>query len=198
MQLGLEPVCLRAPTLALCTQLGAELAPVVSVDFAVGVVAADTRQRRLDRVLAEGPAALVREHGIGREDDLERTESRRALADADPRALSARARDRGRGQLGTIGSGNHFIELQRVDEIFDAQAASTFGLHRDQVTVLIHSGSRGLGHQVCTDHVRIMDAALPPYGIVLPDRQLACAPLSSPEGRADLAAMAAAANFAFA
>jgi tRNA-splicing ligase RtcB len=154
--------------------------------------------RHLDRVLAEGPAALVRDHGIGREADLEHTESRGALADADPQALSARARDRGRGQLGTIGSGNHFVELQRVDHVFDQEAAAVFGLRRGQVTVLIHSGSRGLGHQVCTDHVKIMDAALPRFGIALPDRQLACAPLSSPEGRAYLAAMAAAANFAFA
>jgi tRNA-splicing ligase RtcB len=154
--------------------------------------------RNLDRVLVEGPAALVRDHGIGREDDLGRTESGGALAGADPQALSARARDRGRGQLGTIGSGNHFIELQRVDQVFDSEAAAAFGLRHGQVTVLIHSGSRGLGHQVCTDHVKIMDAALPRFGIALPDRQLACAPLSSPEGRAYLAAMAAAANFAFA
>jgi tRNA-splicing ligase RtcB len=154
--------------------------------------------RDLDRVLVEGPAALVRDHGIGHEDDLERTESGGALAGADPQALSARARDRGRGQLGTIGSGNHFVELQRVDHVFDPEAAAAFGLRRGQVTVLIHSGSRGLGHQVCTDHVKIMDAALPRFGIALPDRQLACAPLSSPEGRAYLAAMAAAANFAFA
>ena len=97
-----------------------------------------------------------------------------------------------------MGAGNHFIELQRVAEIFDPDAADAFGLQPGQVTVLIHSGSRGLGHQVCSDHVRVMDAVQGRYGIVLPDRQLACAPASCPEGRAYLAAMAAAANFAFA
>jgi tRNA-splicing ligase RtcB (3'-phosphate/5'-hydroxy nucleic acid ligase) len=152
----------------------------------------------LDRVLLEGPAALLREHGMGSEADVERTESGGVLPDADPSLVSERARERGRAQLGTIGSGNHFIELQVVAEVFDEPAAAAFGLRRDQVTVLIHSGSRGLGHQVCTDHVKLMDAALSRYGIVLPDHQLACAPVSSPEGRAYLGAMAAAANFAFA
>ena len=112
--------------------------------------------------------------------------------------MSERARLRGCDQLGTLGSGNHFLELQRVSEVFDAQAAIAYGLRLDQVTVLIHSGSRGFGHQVCTDYVRRMDLALARHGIVLPDRQLACAPLSSPEGASYLRAMAAAANFAFA
>jgi len=161
-----------------------------------GALALD--DRALDSVLLHGPSALVREHGMGCEDDLERTESSGAIPDADPSAVSPRARERGRRQLGTIGSGNHFIELQEVEEVFDESAAAAFGLSRGQVTVLIHSGSRGLGHQVCTDHVRIMDAALSGYGITLPDRQLSCAPVSSPEGRAYLGAMAAAANFAFA
>lgn len=151
----------------------------------------------LDVVLREGPRALV-SRGIGREDDLERTESQGCLPGADPAAVSARAHERGTGQLGTAGAGNHFIELQRVARVFDPAAAGAFGLHDDQITVLIHSGSRGLGHQVCTDHVRAMDAVQARYQIVLPDRQLACAPASSPEGRAYLAAMAAAANFAFA
>ncbi len=151
----------------------------------------------LDGVLREGPRALVA-RGIGREDDLAHTESEGCLPGADPTAVSERARERGAGQLGTVGAGNHFIELQRVDHIFDPDAARAFGLAAGQLTVLIHSGSRGLGHQVCTDHVRVMDAAGHRYGIVLPDRQLACAPASSPEGRAYLAAMAAAANFAFA
>src|SRR5439155_6528281 len=115
-----------------------------------------------------------------------------------PAAVSERAKERGGGQLGRLGSGNHFVEIQRVDRIFDADAASAFGLVEDQVTALIHSGSRGLGHQVCTDYVRRMDAAMRRHGIELPDRQLACAPASSPEGRAYLAAMAAAANFAWA
>src|SRR5439155_10503532 len=115
-----------------------------------------------------------------------------------PAAVSERAKERGGGQLGTMGSGNHFVEIQRVDRIFDADAASAFGLVEHQITVLIHSGSRGLGHQVCTDYVKRMDAVMRRYGIELPDRQLACAPASSPEGRSYLAAMAAAANFAWA
>ena len=137
----------------------------------------------LDVVLREGPQALLA-RGIGRMDDLERTESQGCLRQADPAAVSERARARGEAQLGTAGAGNHFIELQRVGGIFDAAAAEAFGLYEEQVTVLIHSGSRGLGHQVCTDYVRTMETAQERYGIVLPDRQLACAPASSPEGHA--------------
>ena len=151
----------------------------------------------LDRVLREGPHALV-ERGIGTEDDLLRTESEGCLEGADPAAVSERARLRGAGQLGTAGSGNHFFELQRVESVLDAAAAEAFGLREGQVTVLIHSGSRGFGHQVCTDYVKLMDDVHERYGIVLPDRQLACAPLSSPEGQAYLAAMSAAANYAWA
>ncbi len=151
----------------------------------------------LDDVLREGPRVLVA-RGIGREDDIERTESQGCLPAADPAAVSARAHARGAGQLGTAGGGNHFVELQHVEHVFDPAAAEAFGLAEGQLTVLIHSGSRGLGHQVCTDHVRVMDAVASRYGIVLPDRQLACAPASSKEGQAYLAAMAAAANFAFA
>lgn len=151
----------------------------------------------LGEVLRAGPRALLG-RGIGCEDDLARTESGGCLPGAEPGAVSERAHQRGAGQLGTAGSGNHFIELQRVDRIFDRAAADAFGLTEGQLTVLIHSGSRGLGHQVCTDYVRIMDAVQARYGIELPDRQLACAPASSPEGRAYLGAMAAAANYAFA
>ena len=151
----------------------------------------------LEQVLREGPRALV-ERGIGTEEDVGRTESEGRLEGADPGAVSDRARRRGADQLGTIGSGNHFVELQRIDEVYDADAANAFGLREGQATVLIHSGSRGLGHQVCTDYVRTMERAQRRYGIVLPDRQLACAPQSSPEGGAYLAAMAAAANFAWA
>jgi tRNA-splicing ligase RtcB len=146
----------------------------------------------LERVLRHGAQA------IAAGEDVERTESRGCLPGADPAAVSERAKARGRGQVGTMGSGNHFVEVQYVDRIFDAEAASAFGLAEQQVTVLIHSGSRGLGHQVCTDYVRRMDQAMRRYGITLPDRQLACAPASSPEGQAYLAAMAAAANFAWA
>ncbi len=155
------------------------------------------RGAELDRILVHGPAALV-EQGIGTADDLEHTESRGCLAGADPAAVSERARARGERQVGTIGSGNHFIELQRVAEIRDPRAAEVCGLWEGQLTVLIHSGSRGFGHQVCTDYVKRMDTAIQRYGIRLPDRQLACAPQSSPEGRAYLGAMAAAANFAWA
>ena len=154
--------------------------------------------KMLDRLLVDGPRLLVLELGIGTEDDLEHTESGGCLPGAEPAAVSERAHLRGAGQVGTIGSGNHFIEVQRVDQVFDERTAAAFGLRAGQVTVLIHSGSRGLGHQVCTDYVRAMDAAIRRLGIELPDRQLACAPLSSSEGKAYLSAMAAAANFAFA
>jgi tRNA-splicing ligase RtcB len=146
----------------------------------------------LERVLRDGSSILAE-----RSEDVERTESLGRLEGADPNAVSDRAKQRGGGQLGTMGSGNHFVEVQRVDEIFD-EAAAVYGLREGQVTVLIHSGSRGLGHQVCSDYVRRMDAALGRYRISLPDRQLSCAPASSSEGRAYLAAMAAAANFAWA
>jgi tRNA-splicing ligase RtcB len=146
----------------------------------------------LDRVLREGPRAL------GASEDLERTESEGCLPGADPGAVSERAHERGAGQLGTMGSGNHFVELERVARVFDERAAEAYGLREDQLTVLIHSGSRGLGHQVCTDYVKRMDAAMRRHGIELPDRQLACGPASSPEGSDYLAAMAAAANFAWA
>jgi tRNA-splicing ligase RtcB len=156
------------------------------------------RGERLDRVLREGAQAVVDEHGLGTADDVERTESVGRLPGAEPALVSPRARERGRTQLGTLGSGNHFVEVQRVDRVLDADAAAAFGLREGQVTVLIHSGSRGLGHQVCTDYVRTMDSALARHGIRLPDRQLSCAPLSSVEGREYMGAMAAAANFAWA
>jgi tRNA-splicing ligase RtcB len=152
----------------------------------------------LERVLEDGPRVLVERHGIGTPDDVAHTESAGRLAGADPRRVSERARARGAGQLGTVGSGNHFIEVQRVERVFEADAAAAMGLAEGAVTVLIHSGSRGLGHQVCTDFVKRMDAALPRHGIALPDRQLSCAPASSEDGEAYLAAMAAAANFAWA
>ncbi len=153
--------------------------------------------RELDRVLAEGSRYLVRAKGLGLEADVAYTESQGCLPGADPSKVSQRAKDRGRDQLGTMGSGNHFVEVQQVDKIFDAEAAAAMGLAEGQVTVLIHSGSRGLWHQVCTDYVRLMDTRLAAYGITLPDRQLSCAPASSPEGKDYLAAMACAANFAW-
>src|SRR5207249_5449395 len=120
------------------------------------------------------------------------------LADADAGAVSEGARERGRDQLGTLGSGNHFLEVQEVDEVYDDAAAAALGLERGSVTVMIHCGSRGLGHQVCTDHVREVSRKLAAWGIALPDRQLACAPLDSPEAERYLGAMRASANFAWA
>ena len=153
--------------------------------------------REFDRVMIDGPRALLG-RGVGSDEEVERTESGGCLDGAEPDAVSERARRRGADQLGTLGSGNHFLELQRVGHVFDSPAAEAFGLHPDQVTALIHSGSRGFGHQICTDYVRTMDAVLDRYRIELVDRQLACAPLGSPEGRRYLAAMACAANFAWA
>lgn len=152
----------------------------------------------LDDVLQGGSARLIAAHGLGLERDVVNTESQGAIEGADPAKVSRRAKDRGRNQLGSMGSGNHFVEVQFVEHIDDAAAAAAFGIDVDHITVLIHTGSRGLGHQVCTDYVKLMDMRLGAYGIELPDRQLSCAPASSPEGRDYLAAMACAANFAWA
>ena len=152
----------------------------------------------LDRVLAGGSAHLVRTWGFGLDSDIANTESCGRLDGADPSTVSARAKDRGRGQLGSIGAGNHFVEVQEVEAVHAAEAATAFGLAVGGVAVLIHTGSRGLGHQVCTDYVKRMDAQMAHQAFVLPDRQLSCAPASSPEGRAYLAAMACAANYAWA
>jgi tRNA-splicing ligase RtcB (3'-phosphate/5'-hydroxy nucleic acid ligase) len=156
------------------------------------------RVAELDQVLLDGSRVLVERWGVGTAADVERTESRGRIEGADPAHVSQRARARGAEQLGTLGAGNHFIELQRVERIGDREAAKRLELHEGQVTALIHSGSRGLGHQVCTDFVKRMDAALSRHGIELPDRQLSCAPIDSSEGRSYLCAMAAAANFAWA
>jgi tRNA-splicing ligase RtcB len=136
--------------------------------------------------------------GLGWAGDLEHCEEGGVLAEADPAAVSQGARDRGGGQLGTLGSGNHFLEVQEVDEIHDPEAAQVLGLERGAVTMMIHCGSRGLGHQVCTDSVREVSRKLAGWGVALPDRQLACAPLATPEARLYLGAMRAAANFAWA
>jgi tRNA-splicing ligase RtcB len=136
--------------------------------------------------------------GFGLESDLERIEAGGRLRGADPDQVSPRAVERGRAQLGTVGSGNHFIEVGYVEEVYDQQIAARFGLAADAITVFIHSGSRGLGYQVCDDYLQVMLEAARHYGIQLPDRQLCCAPLGSPEAERYLAAMNAAANFAFA
>ena len=154
-------------------------------------------RKDLQEILVKGAGALV-ERGYGEPEDLENIESGGRLPGANPREVSERAYQRGISQLGTLGSGNHFLEVQHIDEIYDEEAAQAFGLGLGQITVLIHSGSRGLGHQVCQDYVeRCMEAA-PRYGIELVDRQLAAAPINSPEGEGYLKAMASAANFAFA
>jgi tRNA-splicing ligase RtcB len=151
----------------------------------------------LDRVLREGAGWAVR-RGMGWIGDLEHCEEGGVLAEGDPAAVSEGARGRGRDQLGTLGSGNHFLEVQEVERVYDEGAAQALGLEAGAVTVMIHCGSRGFGHQVCTDHVRDVSRKLAGWGIVLPDRQLACAPLSSPEARSYLGAMRAAANYAWA
>jgi tRNA-splicing ligase RtcB (3'-phosphate/5'-hydroxy nucleic acid ligase) len=151
----------------------------------------------LDRVLAEGCRYLA-ELGMADVDDLEVTEANGSLPRADPGAVSQRAHTRGRDQLGTLGSGNHFLEVEAVDEILDESLAAVYGLVPGRVAVLIHTGSRGFGHQVCTDYVRLMDQVMTRYDIHLPDRELACAPFASPEGQRYFGAMCAAANFAWA
>lgn len=154
-------------------------------------------RREMDQVLVQGAAWAVKA-GYGRPEDLKRLEEGGAMAGADPSAVSPRAKQRGEPQLGTLGSGNHFIEIQEVDEVYDEEVARAFGLSEGQLAVSIHSGSRGLGHQVCDDYVKGLQAAVRKYDIQLPDRQLVCAPLDSPEGKRYFGAMAAAANYAWA
>jgi tRNA-splicing ligase RtcB len=155
-------------------------------------------EKEMDRLMVEGARWAVK-RGLGNEEDLDVTEENGCLAGADPGKISGRAKKRGSPQAGTLGSGNHFLEVQAVKEILDSHVAKTFGITEiGQVLVLIHTGSRGFGHQVCTDHLRVMEQATSKYAINLPDRQLACAPIQSPEGRDYLAAMACAANYAWA
>jgi tRNA-splicing ligase RtcB len=149
------------------------------------------------KVLSKGAQWAV-ENDFGLAEDLAHIEERGTIAGADPDLISDRALERGRNQLGTLGSGNHFLEVDLVEEIGDQQVAEVLGLFPGQITVTIHTGSRGLGYQVCDDHLKLMQRAAKKYGIELPDRQLCCAPLQSPEGKQYLAAMACAANFAFA
>jgi len=150
----------------------------------------------LDQVCREGARWALRE-GYARQQDLQRTEEFGCIEGAQPEHVSARAKDRGRPQLGTLGAGNHFVEVDVVDQVFDMQAASVLGLSEGGLVAQIHCGSRGFGHQVCTDYVHEFQGAVKRYGIHLPDRELVCAPLSSPEGQRYLGAMKAAANFAF-
>jgi tRNA-splicing ligase RtcB len=151
----------------------------------------------LDRVLEHG-ARWAADNGFGSTGDIERIEEGGCLTGADAGQVSPRAKERGRGQLGTIGSGNHFVEVGVVDTIYDVDAARAFGLESGSLTILVHTGSRGLGYQVCDDSLAVMMSAAARHGIALPDPQLQCAPLGSAEADHYLAAMRAAANFAFA
>jgi len=153
---------------------------------------------QIDKILEGGAPKLV-EQGYGEKEDIDNCEANGRLDWADALAVSSHAKNRGRDQVGTLGSGNHFIELQRVEEIFDKDVAKTFGLFKDQVVIMIHTGSRGLGHQICTDHLKefipLMERK---YKIKVPDREFACVPFNSPEGQRYFGAMAAAANYAWA
>lgn len=150
----------------------------------------------MDKVLKDGAGWAVKQ-GLGSQEDLAVTEEGGAFPTADARTVSAKAKQRGNDQLGTLGSGNHFLEVQEVAEIYDEEAAHAMGLFIGQITVLIHSGSRGLGHQVCTDYVQLLQKSLRTYAIDLPDRELVCAPFDSPEGKDYWGAMQAAANYAW-
>src|SRR5881394_621408 len=192
MRTGLEAAALMSRLPALVEALYAAVPTGVG-----GRGSVNLDQRELGRVMTDGAAwAVARGHAT--REDLESIESSGAIAGADPDAVSRQAIERGMRQLGSLGSGNHFVEVQTVDEVYDAAVAERLGLHAGGVTLMIHTGSRGIGHQVCTDFVRTAGGAMARYGIIVPDRQLACAPIDSPEARAYLAAMRGAANFAFA
>ena len=153
--------------------------------------------RELTEVMVKGSKWAV-DRGYGEPDDVKTTEESGCIKGADPETVSSRARERGLPQLGTMGSGNHFLEIQRVDEIYDRDTAYVMGIQeKGQVLVMVHSGSRGFGHQICTDYIAALGQAVRKYGINLPDRQLACAPVKSAEGQAYLSAMACAANYAW-
>jgi tRNA-splicing ligase RtcB len=151
----------------------------------------------LQQVLRRGAAWAVAQ-GYGSARDLEHIEETGCLQGANPEMVSSRALERGRSQLGSLGSGNHFVEVDYVAEVYNEHVANALGLFPDQITVTIHTGSRGLGYQVCDDYIKVMQQATTRYGISIPDRQLCCAPLSAPEAREYIGAMYSAANFAFA
>ena len=153
-------------------------------------------ERELDALVTQGAQWALR-RGLARREDLAHTEEQGCLAGADPSKLSARAKERGRPQVGSLGAGNHFLEIDAVEEIYDGEVAQAFGLWEGQVAVQIHCGSRGFGHQVCDDNVKGLQPAVKKYGLQLPDRELVCAPIDSPEGRAYYGAMACAVNYAF-
>ncbi len=171
----------------------------VNVPAGVGSKRKDLKLSMQDhrQVLVKGAAWAV-EHGFGNSNDLLHIEDQGSIAGADPDTISDKAYERGRPQLGTLGSGNHFVEIAYVDEIYDDAIARVLGLYKDYIVVTVHTGSRGFGYQVCDDYIKKMLKASQKYNVSLPDRQLCCAPLSSTEGRQYLAAMACAANYAFA
>lgn len=154
-------------------------------------------ESEVKNVLIKG-ARWAYENGYGTKDDLEHTEEYGQMNGADPSKITRRAVERGVQQLGTLGAGNHFLEIQEVEEIYDQNAADIFKLEKEQITVMIHTGSRGLGYQICDDNVKDLGRAVQKYNIALPDRQLACAPIESIEGKAYFAAMVCAANYAWA
>ncbi|MCS7280750.1 MAG: RtcB family protein [Desulfobacterota bacterium] len=171
----------------------------INVPSGVGSHRKDFKLSKSDlrKVVKDGAKWAV-EEGYGKMGDLECIEDSGRIEGADPDSVSEKAYERGKDQLGTVGSGNHFVELGVVEEIYDEEIAKAFGLFKGQLTVLIHTGSRGFGYQICDDYIKEMLKASERYGIYLPDRQLCCAPVRSPEGKKYLAAMAAAANYAFA
>ena len=152
---------------------------------------------QVNRILEKGIPYLV-EKGYGEKEDIENCEEKGRMQQADASCVSDKAKNRGRDQVGTLGSGNHFLEIQKVEEIFEEDLANSFGLFKDQVVVMIHTGSRGLGHQNCSDYLRTVMKAMLKYNIRLPDKELACVPFSSPEGQRFFRAMSAASNFAWA
>jgi len=154
-------------------------------------------KKAMDNVLEKGVPEII-EKGFGAPEDIEVCEEKGSMKGAKSDYVSNRAKERGRDQLGTLGAGNHFLEIQKVDKIFNEEIAKIFGLFENQITIMIHCGSRGLGHQVCDDYVKIMQKNLEKYKIKIPDRELACAPINSPEGKKYFGAMSSAANFAWA
>jgi tRNA-splicing ligase RtcB len=185
------------------TEIQGKVRELVEVLFAnipsgVGSHRKDLKLNREEerRVLKKGAKWAV-ERGFGTAEDIDHIEEQGCIEGGDPDRISEKAMERGRAQLGTLGSGNHFVEVGYVAEVFDEAIAQALGLWRDQVTIIVHTGSRGLGHQVCDDYIRVMLDAAKKYKIELPDTQLCCAPVLSIEGRHYLEAMACAANFAF-
>jgi len=177
-----------------------DLASVVYANCPSGVGKGGTtklKKGELDRLMVDGSRWAL-DRGYAVDEDLVRTEESGRIDGADPREVSMRAKKRGSGQVGTLGAGNHFIEIDRVDQVFDIKAGDRMGLSPGRIVVQIHCGSRGFGHQICSDYVKQFQQVVHRYGILLPDRELVCAPLSSPEGQSYLGAMKAAANYAFA